>query len=35
MDNFFNFQVVFEKILFKALGIDYHEYWKRNVKEIE
>lgn len=36
VDNFFfNFQVVVDKILFKALGIVYHEYWKRKVKEIE
>lgn len=36
MDNFFfSFQVVVDEILFKTLGIAYHEYWKRNVKEIE
>lgn len=34
MDNFFSFQTVVDKILFKTLGKVYHEYWKTNVKKI-
>lgn len=35
VDNFFfSFQTVVDKMLFKTLGIVYHEYWKTNVKKI-
>lgn len=30
-DFFLRFQVVVDKILFKTLGIVYHEYWKREM----